>query len=122
MAESRVKLVIDSQEFDAKLKTASQNLQAYFDKVKEGGGSFEHLDDGVMDCAKALGELATKAKSTKGSISELTASFTEWSMRYKQMTDAEKTHHLANKSKVRLTNSRLASRTRRKTWPTSIRN
>lgn len=90
MAESRVKLVIDSQEFDAKLKTASQNLQAYFDKVKEGGGSFEHLDDGVMDCAKALGELATKAKSTKGGISELTASFTEWSMRYKQMTDAEK--------------------------------
>ena len=90
MAESRVKLVIDSQEFDAKLKTASQNLQAYFDKVKEGGGSFEYLDDGVMDCAKALGELATKAKSTKGGISELTASFTEWSMRYKQMTDAEK--------------------------------
>ena len=90
MAESKVKLVIDSQEFDAKLKTASQNLQAYFDKVKSGGGSFEHLDDGVMDCAKALGALATKANSTKGSISELTASFTEWSVRYKHMTDAER--------------------------------
>ena len=90
MADSLVRLRIDSNEFDSKLKTASQNLQLYFDKVKQGAGTFEYLDDGVLECARALGQLSTKSNTARGSISELTSSFTEWSLRYKQMTEAEK--------------------------------
>lgn len=99
MADSLVRLRIDSNEFDAKLKTASQNLQSYFDKVKQGAGTFEHLDDGVLDCAKALGQLSTKSNTARGSIAELTSSFTEWSLRYKQMTDAEKNTPLGREIK-----------------------
>lgn len=90
MADSLVRLRIDSNEFDSKLKTASQNLQSYFDKVKQGGGTFEYLDEGVLECAKALGQLSTKSNTAKGSLSELTNSFAEWSLRYKRMTDEEK--------------------------------
>lgn len=99
MADSLVRLRIDSNEFDAKLKTASQNLQSYFDKVKQGAGTFEHLDDGVLDCAKALGQLSTKSNTARGSIAELTSSFTEWSLRYKQMTEAEKNTPLGREIK-----------------------
>ena len=99
MADSLVRLRIDSNEFDAKLKTASQNLQSYFDKVKQGAGTFEYLDDGVLDCAKALGQLATKSNTARGGISELTGSFTEWSLRYKQMTEAEKNTPLGREIK-----------------------
>lgn len=99
MADSLVRLRIDSNEFDAKLKTASQNLQSYFDKVKQGAGTFEYLDDGVLDCAKALGQLSTKSNTARGSISELTSSFTEWSLRYKQMTEAEKNTPLGREIK-----------------------
>lgn len=99
MADSLVRLRIDSNEFDSKLKTASQNLQSYFDKVKQGGGTFEYLDDGVLDCAKAIGQLSTKSNTARGSISELTSSFTEWSLRYKQMTEAEKNTPLGREIK-----------------------
>jgi len=90
MPASVVKLKIDSNEFDAKLKTASQNLNDYLDKVKKGGGDFKYLDEGVMECVKAIGKMETNCTSAKGGLTELTKAFTDMSLRYKQFTDAEK--------------------------------
>lgn len=90
MADSLVRLRIDSNEFDRNLKEASKNLSAYFDKVKQGGGTFDVLDKGVKECAEAIGNLGTKAVDTKGQINELTKSFTDLSVRYKMMTREEK--------------------------------
>ena len=90
MANSVVKLSIDSQEYDAKLKQAGKALNEYFDIVKKGDATFTQLDDGVLDAVKALGQMETASKSAKGSLSELQRSFTDMSLVYRRFTDEEK--------------------------------
>lgn len=90
MADSVVRLRIDSQEYDAKLKNATSALTRYFDTVRQGGGTLTQLDEGVMDAVKSFGNMETKANSTKSRLSELTHAFTEMSMQYKQLTDEER--------------------------------
>ena len=48
MADSVVKLRIDSKEYDANIKRAGQALSDYMRKVREGGGTLKYLDDGVL--------------------------------------------------------------------------
>lgn len=90
MADSVVRLRIDSQEYDAKLKNATSALTRYFDTVRQGGGTLAHLNEGVMDAVKSFGNMETKANSTKSRLNELTHAFTEMSMQYKQLTDEER--------------------------------
>lgn len=90
MADSVVRLRIDSQEYDAKLKNATSALTRYFDTVRQGGGTLTQLDEGVMDAVKSFGNMETKANSTKSRLNELTHAFTEMSMQYKQLTDEER--------------------------------
>lgn len=90
MADSVVRLRIDSQEYDAKLKRAGDALSRYFDTVRKGGGTLEYLDDGVMDAVKALGEMETQANSAKGKMREYTEAITSLTAQYRQMSDAEK--------------------------------
>lgn len=88
--ESVVKLRIDSKEYDANIKRAGDALQQYFNRVRDGGGTLEHLDEGVLEAVKAMGELGTKAGSTKGALAELTNATTEMIVRYRSLTDAER--------------------------------
>lgn len=90
MADSVVRLRIDSQEYDAKLKNATSALTRYFDTVRQGGGTLTQLDEGVMDAVKSFGNMETKANSTKSRLNELTHAFTEMSMQYKKLTDEER--------------------------------
>lgn len=90
MANSVVRLSIDSHEFDAKLKKASDALNKYFDIARKGDATFEHLDDGVMDVVKAMGRMETQSKSARGQLSELKQGFTDLSLVYKRLTDEEK--------------------------------
>lgn len=90
MADSVVKIRIDSQEYDAKLKIAGDALSRYFDKVRKGGGTLEYLDEGVMDAVKALGEMETQTNSAKGKMREYTEAITSLTAQYRQMSDAEK--------------------------------
>ena len=90
MAESRVKLVIDSQEFDAKLKRAGDALNRFFDVAKKGDRTFEVVDEGVMEAVQAMGRMETASKSAKGSLAELQKAFTDMSLTYRRFTDEEK--------------------------------
>lgn len=90
MSDSIVKLRIDSKEYDANIKRAGQALTDYFNKVKEGGGTLMHLDDGVMEAVKAMGELGTQSKNTKGALRELTQATTDMTAAYRGLTDEEK--------------------------------
>ena len=90
MSDSVVKLRIDSKEYDANIKRAGQALTDYFNKVKEGGGTLMHLDEGVMEAVKAMGELGTKADNTKGGLRELTQTTTDMTAAYRALTDEEK--------------------------------
>lgn len=90
MSDSVVKLRIDSKEYDANIKRAGQALTDYFNKVKEGGGTLMHLDEGVMEAVKAMGSLGTQANNTKGGLRELTQATTDMTAAYRALTDEEK--------------------------------
>ena len=90
MADSILRLRVDSQEYDNKLKRAAEGIQRYADGCRKAGGTLEHLDDGVEQFVKELGKMETTSKSAKGSLNEMTKSFTDLSMEYKRLTDQEK--------------------------------
>ena len=90
MADSILRLRVQSEEYDNKLKRASEAIQRYAEKCREAGGTLEHLDEGVLEFTRALGGMETVSKSAKGSIGELTKAFTDLSVQYNKLTDEEK--------------------------------
>ena len=90
MAESILRLKVASEEYENKLKRASEGLQKYIEGCRKAGGTLEHLDDGVLDFVKALGSMETKSTSARGKISELRKGFIEMKAEYLHMTEAEK--------------------------------
>ena len=90
MSDSVVKLRIDSKEYDANIKRAGDALTQYFQKVREGGGTLMHLDEGVMEAVQAMGEMGTMAKNAKGGLRELTQATTNMTVAYRSLTDEEK--------------------------------
>ena len=90
MSDSVVKLRIDSKEYDANIKRAGDALTQYFNKVREGGGTLMHLDEGVLEAVQALGEMGTKADTTKGALRELTQTTADMTVAYRSLTDEEK--------------------------------
>ena len=90
MADSIIKLRLESQEYDAKLKRASEGLQRYAEGCRKAGGTLEHLDEGVEDFVKELGKMETVAHGAKGKLGEMTKVFTDLSVEYKHLTNQEK--------------------------------
>lgn len=90
MADSILRLKVDSQEYDNKLKRAAEGLQRYADGCRKAGGTLTQLDDGVEDFVRELGKMETVSKSARGSINEMTKAFTDLSVQYNKLTDEEK--------------------------------
>lgn len=91
MAESIVRLRVESQEFESKLKRASQELLAMADNARRTGATFAIADKEELAFVSSLGQLQTSARSAKGSIAEMTKAFQDLSMHYRSLTDEEKT-------------------------------
>lgn len=88
--KSILKLVVDDKEYGSKLKNAQNALNA-LDAVLQGTGkSFAQVDKAVVDYAKSIGQMSAQATSARGKIGEMTSTFTELSLKYRQMTDEEK--------------------------------
>lgn len=94
MADSVVKLRIDTKEYDANIKRASQVLSEYFNKVREGGGTLKYLDDGVLEAVQAMGQMSTKCEATRGAMRELTQATTDMTIAYRNLTDEERSSPL----------------------------
>lgn len=90
MSDSVVKLTINSQEYDEKLKRATDSLQRYVDGCRKVGDTLEVVEEETLDFVKALGSMETQCRNANGRLSEMKKSFTDWSMIYKNMTDEEK--------------------------------
>lgn len=90
MAESVVKLRVDSQEYDAKIRRAADGLRAFGENCQRAGESVSKADKDVLDYVRSIGQMDTVAKNTKGKINEMTSAFTELSVQYKNLTDEEK--------------------------------
>ena len=90
MAESILKLRVESSEYENKITRAAEGLQRYADGCRKAGGTLTQLDDGVLEFTRSLGQMETVSKSARGSVNEMTKAFTELSVQYNKLTDEEK--------------------------------
>lgn len=90
MSDSVIKLRINSQEYDNKLKRAADGLTRYADECRKVGGTLEVVEKDTLDFVKAIGQMETVSRSANGKLSEMKKTYTELSMQYNQLTAAEK--------------------------------
>ena len=90
MADSILRLKVESQEYDNKLKQATQGLTRYADECRKVGGTLEVVEKDTLDYVRALGQMDTTSRTATGKLAEMKKTFVELSAQYKQMTDAEK--------------------------------
>ena len=90
MADSILRLKVESQEYDNKLKQAAQGLTRYADECRKVGGTLEVVEKETLDYVRALGQMDTTSRTATGKLAEMKKAFVELSAQYKQMTDAEK--------------------------------
>lgn len=90
MADSIVRLRVDSQEYDAKLKRAAQGLASYIDGCRKVGGTLEVVEKETLQYVQALGRMDTTSRSAKGRLGEMTKAFTDLAMQYNHLTEQEK--------------------------------
>lgn len=90
MADNIIKLKVDSQEYEGKIKRASQGLQELGRNLREAGKTFADADAKQVEFARELGKMQTVSNTAKGKIAEMSAAFVNLKTTYLQMTDAEK--------------------------------
>ena len=90
MADSIVRLKVESSEYDQKLKRAAEGLNRYADECRKVGGTLEVVEKETLDYVRALGHMDTTSRTATGKLSEMKKTFTELSVVYKNMTDQEK--------------------------------
>jgi len=90
MADSILRLRVESQEYDNKLKQATNGLTRYIDECRKVGGTLEVVEKETLDYVRAIGQMDTTSRTATGKLAEMKKTFTELSAQYKQLTDAEK--------------------------------
>lgn len=90
MAESVVKLRVDSNEYDAKIRRAADGVRAFGEQCQKAGQSVDKADKETLEYVQAIGRMETVSKNAKGKIGEMTSAFTELSVQYRHLTDQEK--------------------------------
>lgn len=90
MADRILRLKVESQEYDNKLKQAAQGLTRYADECRKVGGTLEVVEKDTLEYVRAIGQMDTTSRTATGKLAEMKKTFVELSAQYKQMTDAEK--------------------------------
>ena len=90
MAESVVKLRVDSNEYESKIKRAAQNVLDFGQNCQKAGQSVAKADKETLEYVRAIGQMETVSKNAKGKINEMTTAFTELSVQYRKLTNEEK--------------------------------
>ena len=90
MAENIIKLKVDSQEYDAKIRRAAEGIQAYAQKCREAGDTLTSVEQETLDYVRALGEMKTASSDAMMSMREMTRAATSLTIQYRELTDEEK--------------------------------
>jgi hypothetical protein len=90
MADLISRLKLESGEFDSKIKRAGQELLAYSEHCNKVGLQMGFANEDARKFASALGSMATTSQTVRGKLNELTSTFTDLSVMYKNMTEQEK--------------------------------
>lgn len=109
-SDSILRLKVDSREYDSKLKSATDGLTRYIEGCRKVGGTMEVVETETLNYVRALGQMQTKSQSTRGAMSEMSKTFTELSMAYRQLSSEEKSSPFGTALRESL--DQLAERTR----------
>ena len=90
MADSILRLKVESSEYDAKLKKAAEGIRHLADVAHKSGGELTGLEKAEIDYIRSLGEMETKSRSAAGKVRELESTFKELKVIYDQLNDVEK--------------------------------
>ena len=80
MADSILRLKVESQEYDNKLKQATQGLTRYADECRKVGGTLEVVEKDTLEYVRALGRMDTTSRTATGKLAEMKKTFTELSV------------------------------------------
>jgi cell division FtsZ-interacting protein ZapD len=89
-ANSILKLKVESEEYDAKLKKAAEGIRHLADVAHRSGGELTGLEKSELDYIRALGDMETKSKTAAGATRELENAFKELTVIYNNLNDVEK--------------------------------
>ena len=90
MADSVVKLKVNSQEYDQKIQRAAQGLRAFIDDCRKSGQSLTEVSSETMQFVQNLGKMPTVADNGMKSIREYTRSITDLTIQFRSLSDEEK--------------------------------
>lgn len=89
MADSIIRLKVESSEYDSKIKRAAQGLQHMEEACHKVGGTLAILDNEEKKFVQSLGKMETVSKDTRGRVNELSKAYTDLSVHYKALTQEE---------------------------------
>ena len=90
MADVITRLKLESNEYNSKIKRATQELQNMERECRKVNGTLSVLEKDQKQYIESLGRMETVNKSARGSIAELTSAYTELRVQYNRLTEAEK--------------------------------
>lgn len=90
MSDAIVRLRVESQEYDSKLKRAAEGLTRYAEQCRKVGGTLEFVEDETLEYVKALGKMETMSRTAIGSLTEMKKVYTEMAVQYKSLSKEEK--------------------------------
>jgi predicted nucleic acid-binding Zn-ribbon protein len=90
MAENVLKLKVQSEEYDAKIKRAAEGIQHFVKDVRESGSTLK--ESGILARAflQELGNMETVAKGGKQQLREMSNALVTLTDTYRGLSDAEK--------------------------------
>lgn len=90
MADSILRLKLDSGEYENNIKRATQGLLQMERECRSLGGTLAYLETDQRQFVSSLGRMDTKSQAVKGRVNELSAAYTELRAQYNRLTDEEK--------------------------------
>lgn len=90
MADTIIRLKVESTEYENRLKRAVQGMQQLEKHVRDMGASFEVAEKADLEFVRALGDMETQTQSVKGQMREFTEAILTLKQQYDRLTDEEK--------------------------------
>lgn len=90
MADSILRLKLDSREYEANIKRATEGLLQMEKECRSLGGVLAYLDEDQRAFVNALGRMETKSGSARGKVAELSKAYEDLRAQYNRLTDEEK--------------------------------
>ena len=90
MADNIIRLKVESDEAERKLKNASRELLNMAENARRTGADLKLADQEELAFVESLGRMQTSARTARASVNELSSAYTELSVHYRKLSDSEK--------------------------------